>query len=124
MIRAQRAGRFLLAGALALAGCVRTVNTLPPVTRPDAPIQEQTLYVPPGLEIRSVDYEASLYSDVSGGGSQLVPTTTSPGGRAFVKVFAVDRKTGEQVLLLYEDITRRPRPIAIIRFREDAGARP
>jgi len=39
------------------------------------------------------------------------------GGRAFVQVVAVDRESGEQVLLLHENITQRPAPLQIIRFR-------
>ena len=31
--------------------------------------------------------------------------------------YAVHRKTGEQFLLLYEDIARRKRPVQVIRFR-------
>jgi len=33
-----------------------------------------------------------------------------------VRVYAVHKTTGEQFLLLYEDITRRKRPVQIIRF--------
>jgi hypothetical protein len=47
------------------------------------------------------------------------------GGRAFVKVYAVHRTSGEQYLLLYEDIARRPRPIQVIRFHAGgASVRP
>ena len=102
---------------LLLGGCTRTVNTLPPVTRPDAPLQEITLEIPDGLEVRSVDYDASMFSNVSGTSGTYGVTTTAVGGRAFVKVFAIDRGSGEQVLLLYENIAERPRPIQIIRFR-------
>ena len=103
---------FLVALPL-LAACARTVNTLPPVASPAAPTQEYTLEIPPELEIRSVDYDAALYSDVSGGGNF---TSTSLGGRAFVKVYAVHRRTGEQYLLLYENLSNRARPVQIIRF--------
>lgn len=100
-----------------LGGCSRTVNTLPPVSRADAPLQEITLEIPDGLEVRSVDYDATMFSNVSGTSGTYGVTSTSVGGRAFVKVFAVDRGSGEQVLLLYENIVERPRPIQIIRFR-------
>ena len=108
---------ILLALTLSSAACSSTVNTLPPVTAPTAPLQEVVLEIPDGLEIRSVDYDATMYSDVSGMSGSYGVTSTSVGGRAFVKVVAVDRKTGEQVLLLYENIHQRPKPIQIIRFR-------
>ncbi len=98
---------------LVSAACTPTVNTLPPMTAPTTPTRDVLLQIPDGLEIRSVDYDVALYSDVSGGDL----TFTSVGGRAFVKVVAVDRRTGEQVLLLYENITKRPTPIQVIRFR-------
>jgi hypothetical protein len=106
-------------GALVLlalsAACSGTVNTVPPVVSPSAPAREYTLELPAELEIRSVDYSASLYSDVSGGAQ--VAITSSTGGRAFVKVYAVHRRTGEQYLLLYENIASRAQPVHIIRFR-------
>lgn len=109
---------------LALPACARVVDTLPPRTTPNAAVVESTLYVPAGLEIRNVDYVASLYSNVGGGGVSAgigMPNVTSVGGRAFIKVFAVDRRTGEQVLLLYENVSERPRPIQIIRFRAEGA---
>jgi hypothetical protein len=42
-----------------------------------------------------------------------------------VKAYAVHRTTGEQFLILYEDIEHRRRPVQIIRFvRGTDGARP
>jgi hypothetical protein len=99
-----------------LAGC--TVNTVPEPVTPTAAIQYYDLDVPPDLEIKSVDFSATTFSDVSGAGGNLSSTV---GGRAFVKVYAVRRKTGEQFLLLYEDIVHRKRPIQIIRFRASDG---
>ena len=103
--------------ALSSSACSRTVNTLPPVSKPGAPLSEISLEIPPGLEVRSVDYDASMFSDVSGLSGQYGYTSTSVGGRAFVKVYAVERESGEQVLLLYENIAQRSKPIQIIRFR-------
>lgn len=122
MLSCRTCSPALLPALLLLSACGRTLDTLPPRPSPSAPPHEQTLYLPPGLEIRSVDYTVALYSDVSGGGGTggiAMPTTTSVGGRGFVKVYAIDRETGEQVLLLYENITQRPHPIQIIRFRSD-----
>ena len=90
------------------------VNTVPEPVSPTSAIQYHDLEVPPELEIKSVDFSATTFTDV--GGSQGV-TSSSVGGRAFVKVYAVHRKTGEQFLLLYEDIARRKRPVQVIRFR-------
>jgi hypothetical protein len=100
---------------LALAssiGC--TVNTVPEPVTPSAAVQYYDLDVPPDLEIKSVDFSATTFSEVSGSNGH---TSSSVGGRAFVKVYAVHRKTSEQFLLLYEDIGRRKRPVQTIRFR-------
>jgi hypothetical protein len=94
------------------------VNTVPAPVSPTAAIQYHDLDVPPDLEIKAVDFTATTFSDVSGAGGS---TSSSVGGRAFVKVYAVHRRTGEQFLLLYEDIAHRKRPVQIIRFRPAAG---
>ena len=101
-----------LAAVVLLAACIPTVNTLPPVPTSTSPMRETVLELPDSLEIRSVDFDATLYSDVSG------PSTfTTVGGRAFVKVLAVHRRTGETILLLYERIGSRATPSQIIRFQ-------
>ena len=107
---------FLLVSTAWLAGC--TVNTVPEPVSPAAAIQYYDLDVPADLEIKSVDFSATTFSDVSGYGGS---TSSSVGGRAFVKVYAVRRKNGEQFLLLYEDIVHRKRPVQIIRFRSAAS---
>jgi hypothetical protein len=89
------------------------VNTVPEPVAPTAAIQYYDLEVPADLEIKSVDFSATTFSDVSGSGGS---TVSSVGGRAFVKVYAVHRTTGEQFLLLYEDIAHRKRPVQVIRF--------
>jgi len=69
-----------------------------------------------------VDFCATTFSDVSGSGGSM---SSSVGGRAFVKVYAAHRTTGEQFLLLYEDIERRKRPVQVTRFVRTPGlARP
>lgn len=98
----------------ALVACQTTVNTLPSPIGPMDPVGYADLEVPAGLEIRSVDFSAATFSDASGPPGGGVSSTL--GGRAFVKVYAVHRTSGEQYLLLYEDIARRPRPIQVIRF--------
>jgi hypothetical protein len=78
--------------------------------------------LPPDLEVKSVDFSASTFTDVSGGPDG---SSSSVGGRAFVKVYAVHRTTGEQFLVLYEDVSNRRRPVQIIRFvRGGDPARP
>jgi hypothetical protein len=57
---------------------------------------------------------APTFADAPGVPGGAVSSTI--GGRAFVRVYAVRRDTREQVLLLYEDIAHRRRPIQIIRF--------
>lgn len=113
-MRSSRVTRHLFTAGLAagLVGC-SPVNTVPPPVSPEAAVQEFELEIPAGLEVRNVDFTASLYSDVSG-----TPTAvgSATGGRAFLKVFAVDRKSGESVLLLYENIEKRKRPVQVIRF--------
>ena len=101
-------------GAVALTGCNRTINTLPARLTPADPVQHFALHVPDSLEIRAVDFDAALYPNVSGSGSTWVDTQL--GGRAFVKVHAVHRKTGEQYLIVFEDIARRREPVLVIRF--------
>jgi hypothetical protein len=61
-----------------------------------------------------VDFSATTYSEV--GGPPQGPVGSTVNGRAFVRVYAVHKTTGEQFLLLYEDITHRRRPVQIIRF--------
>jgi hypothetical protein len=61
-----------------------------------------------------VTFDATASADVSGGATG---TSTEMGGRAFLKVYAVHRRTGEQYLLVYEDIEHRKTPVQFIRFR-------
>ena len=113
--------RSTMAIQLVLVCCVtgcQTINTVPDPVAPTAAIQYYDLDVPPDLEIRAVDFSATTFSEVAGTGGA---TSSSVGGRAFVKVYGVRRKTGEQFLLLYEDIVHRKQPVQIIRFRPAPG---
>ena len=113
---------LLILPALVSAVACSPVNTVPEPVSPSAAIQYYDLEVPADLEIKAVDFSATTFSDVSGAGGT---TSSSVGGRAFVKVYAVHRTTGEQFLLLYEDIARRKRPVQVIRFlRVPDRARP
>lgn len=105
---------FALMAVATETACVKPVNTVPAPVAPTAQVQYYDLELPQDLEIRSVDFSATTYADVSGAPQGAVGTTVN--GRAFVRVYAVHKTTGEQFLLLYEDITRRRRPVQIIRF--------
>lgn len=112
---------FTLTALVSAVAC-SPVNTVPAPVSPTAAVQYYDLEVPADLEIRNVDFSATTFSDVSGTASTI---TSNVGGRAFVKVYATHRTTGEQYLLLYEDIAHRRRPVQIIRFLRGAEvARP
>jgi hypothetical protein len=117
-----RVSLFVLPVLAAGIACVKPVNTVPAPVSPTAAVQKYDLELPPDLEVKSVDFSASTFTDVSGGPDG---SSSSVGGRAFVKVYAVHRTTGEQFLVLYEDVSNRRRPVQIIRFvRGGDPARP
>ena len=121
-MRRRVARSVVIPSALVAAVACSPVNTVPAPVAPNAAVQYYDLEVPADLEIKSVDFSATTFSDVSGTGGS---TISEVGGRAFVKVYASDRTTGEQFLLLYEDIARRKRPVQVIRFlRGSDRARP
>lgn len=110
----NRAWLFIFPVVVSAVACQATVNTIPPVAGPTTAVQYYDLQLPRDLEVKVVDFTATTYADVSGTNGS---TSSSVAGRAFVKVYAVHRTTGEQFLLLYEDIANRPRPAHVIRFR-------
>jgi hypothetical protein len=112
----NRSAALLLPVILVLTWTVacHPVNTLPPPPSPSDPVKHYDLEIPEALEIKAVSFDATAFSDVSGAGNV---TSTQIGGRAFLKVYAVHRQTGEQYLLIYEDIAHRKTPIQVIRFR-------
>src|SRR2546428_13324809 len=97
---------FLLSVLLVLSGSVacHPVNTMPPPPSPSDPVKHYDLEIPDALEIKAVSFDATAFSDVSGAGNVTSPQI---GGRAFLKVYAVPRKTGEQYLPLFEDTPHR-----------------
>jgi hypothetical protein len=99
---------------LGAAAACHPVNTIPPPPSPTDPVKHYDLDIPEALEIKAVTFDATAFSDVSGSGNV---TSTQMGGRAFLKVYAVHRQTGEQYLLIYEDIAHRKTPVQVIRFR-------
>lgn len=107
---------WLASFTVATSACFTPVYTVPERVGPVDPVVEFDLEVPSNLEIRQVDFVATEYStDYEGRYSGAI------GGRAFLKVYAVDRTTGDAVLLLYEDIERRKQPVQIVRFRRVDG---
>lgn len=105
---------------LGLAACRHPVNTIPAPASPTDPIEHYALEIPDALEIKAVSFQATAFSDISGGANM---TVTQVGGRAFLEVYAVHRQTGEQYLLIYEDVDHRKTPVRIIRFHPVSDAR-
>jgi hypothetical protein len=97
-----------------LSACTPPFSSVPEPVAPSAPVQYYDLDIPSDLEIKAVDFAATAFLDVSGVNGQ---TSSSTAARGFIKVYAVQRGSGEQFLLLYEDVTRRKRPIQVIHFR-------
>lgn len=94
--------------------CSRPVNTVPGPVSPSASIQFYDLEVPSDLEIKAVDFTATSFTDVYGFEGS---TGSSTSARGFIKVYAIQRRTGEQFLLVYEDVARRKKPVQVIHFR-------
>ena len=107
-----------IVAVLALAAC-SPVNTVPAPVAPSDPIQYYDLDLPESLQVQSIEFTATTFSDVSGYGGA---TSSETGGRAFLQVYAIHRDTGEQYLLLYEDIANRKLPFQVIRFRPTSDA--
>jgi len=106
---------LLVAAAWAGTACT-PVYTVPHVVAPRDPVQEFSLELPPNLEVRHVDFSATEFATDHNG-----MYAGAVGGRAFLKVYAVDRESGEAVLLIYEDIAHRKQPVQVIRFRSPGG---
>lgn len=98
-----------------LAGCARGVPDVLQVPGPYEVPREYTLQIPAGYDVRSASFGASYATSVSGGVGDAAVTGSSTQD-AFVSVYAVERATGQEVLLVYGDIRRRAEPVAIIRL--------
>ena len=84
----------------------------PPTARAaDALPPEYRIEIPDGYDVQSVDYDAS-YVGLTGGAEGTA--TTKVGGRGVVAVYALQRATGDRVVLVYDNIEQRPTPSAII----------
>ena len=103
--------------ALCLAGCASSgygSTLLPTADAGEFPYQYR-IEVPDGYEILSVDYDAALVGIASGEN-----TSTKVSGRGVVTVYARERATGDEVVLVYDDLLARPTPTALIRVERSA----
>jgi hypothetical protein len=102
----------LLAGASAQPGCL-AAGTLPYPVSATAAIDRFDLVLPPGVEVRSASYSITGLSSVSGLNGN---TNSAIETRPLLTVYAVQRKTGEQLVLIYDDLKQRKEPSQIIRL--------
>jgi hypothetical protein len=110
-----RAPLSLVVVFVAAAAChIPPVNTVPAPLAPDDPVTHYEIEIPDALEVKAVSFDATTFGDVAG---NEFGVGTQVGGRAFLKVYAVHRKTGDQYFLIYEDIVNRKTPVQVIRFR-------
>ncbi len=104
--------RLALVVSRRLAGCgpgYRT--TLLTTAGPGAPPLEYHVEIPTGYDVLAVDYDAALVGIASGEN-----TSTRVAGKGVVSVHAVERVTGAEVVLVYDDVPARRTPTAIIRL--------
>ena len=92
-------------------------STLLPTAEVGAPPPEYRIQIPDGYDVRSVDYDASLVGIASG---NQYSTSTDVRGRGVVAVYAVERATGDEVVLIYDDVAARPTHTAILRLERGA----
>ena len=98
---------------LALAACNIPVMTRPYPVSASAPVERSDLEIPPDLEVRSASYSMTGLPNVSGtNGSTYSDVQVRP----LLTVYAVRRATGEQLLLIYDDLSQRKQPSRIVRL--------
>lgn len=96
-----------------LVACTPNVMTRPYAVSATAAVEREDLEIPKDLEVRSATYSVTGLADVGGiNGS----TSSSVQMRPILTVYAVSRTTGEQLLLVYEDLAQRKQPSRIIRI--------
>ena len=101
-----------LAMCAALAGCRGSREVLPRLS-PGAPPLEYTLDVPAGFDVVRTEFGASYATSISGDNVLTGASATN----AYVYVYATERATAQQAVLVYGDLRERTTPIAIIRLR-------
>lgn len=110
---------------LALAGC-HTERAILRNLDPDAPAAEYTIRIPDGYDVRSAGFGAAYATSVSGGvdvNGISQPVSGSSYQQPYVHVYAVERATGQEVLLVFGDMRRRADPVAIVRLERGGALR-
>ena len=99
---------------LIVAACNRgPVMTVPFPVSATAAVERSDLEIPPDLEVRSANYSVTGLADVSGTNGS---TSSNVQVRPILTVYAVRRGTGEQLLLIYDDLAQRKQPSRIVRL--------
>jgi hypothetical protein len=111
----------LAAAFIAVSGCARPIATAPYPISPTAAVERNDLEVPADLEIRSASYSVTSLPDVTGVHGN---TNSSVQVWPYLTVYAVRRSTGEQLLLIYEDLAQRKQPSQIIRLVQESRSAP
>ncbi len=114
------------AAFLALTGC-RSQEAVLRSLPPDAPPIEYSLRIPEGYDVRSAGFGATYKPGDAGNGYLVGPLFLSTDGSAqqqsFVHVFAVERATGQEVLLVYGGDGQRADPLLIYRLERGEAQR-
>jgi hypothetical protein len=104
--------RLALCSTLPLtAACIGGTGPVPTVPYPvsaTAAIERSDVEIPRGLEVRSASYSVTGLPDAN--------TNSTVQVRPLLTIYAVNRSTGEQVLLIYDDLAQRKQPSQIIRL--------
>ena len=98
---------------LALGACNIPVATRPYPVSSSAAVERSDLEIPRDLDVRSASYSVTGLADVSGMNGS---TSSSVQVRPILTVYAVRRGTGEQLLLIYDDLAQRKEPSRIVRL--------
>ena len=106
---------LLLVACAALGGCRANRDVLRPLPA-GAPAAEYGVEIPAGYDVHSAGFGASYRTSVDGGAGGA-PVMGSSAQNAYLSVYATERATGQEVVLVYGDIRTRAEPVAIIRLR-------
>jgi len=98
---------------LALGACNIPVMTRPYPVSASAAVERSDLEIPRDLEVRSASYSVTSLANVSGTNGS---TSSDVQVRPLLTVYAVRRATGEQLLLIYDDLAQRKQPSRIVRL--------
>ena len=102
----------LLAGVSVQPGCSAATPQPYPVSA-TAAIDRYDLVLPPDIEVRSASYSITGLSSVSGINGN---TSSDLQTRPLLTLYGVQRKTGAQLVLIYDDLKQRKEPSQIIRL--------